>query len=66
MSKNPIVPAGYDQEELWAHEENQKLIEAQKKKNAADKAAKDEAEAGDADDDKLHQRYYGDDSDPNA
>ena len=65
MSKNPIVPTGYDQEELWAHEEDQKKIKALKEKEAAEKAKREE-DAADDDDDKLHQRYYGDESDPDA
>ena len=71
MSKNPVVPHGYDQEERWAHEENQKKLKALKEKADAEKkeaGAVTETATAAADDEEpgLHHRYYGADSEPDS
>ena len=48
-SKNPVQPKGYDKEEAWAHEENQKAVEAMHKKREQEEA---DAAAAEADKDK--------------
>ena len=45
-TKNPVSPKGYDKEEAWAHEQNQKAIEEMRRKEA-EKKAKGDATDGD-------------------
>lgn len=59
--KNPVKPKGYDKEEAWAHEQNQKAIEEMRKKREAEEAKGDD----DGDDEPgLHHYAYGKHADP--
>ncbi|HMO22969.1 MAG TPA: hypothetical protein PKD05_03690 [Candidatus Melainabacteria bacterium] len=45
MSNHPLSPAGYDQEEAWAHQQNEEAKRKLREKAEKEKAEKEKGEA---------------------
>ena len=54
MSNHPLSPAGYDQEEAWAHQQNEEAKRKIPEKDEKEKAEKEKGVAATGSDSKTH------------